>query len=228
MKENNNHNMMYLSIVAIVAIVAVVMLVGNNQATMTKTQTENQENLAGQAINVKTGEVLNDDSAIYFYNGANIQSTTEGLDFNVKNHGADIWNKIAFSRDGNIKANSIELDGSGIMENLDVYGLSAEVIDVKSLQTEEIFIKGKNTLTIDEYIDRKAEAKMLFLLENAENHIVENEDISCSEFCQKEDKICVFAGMNTENIDSEGRIRSNYIPINCKEKVNNLKYCTCG
>jgi hypothetical protein len=159
-EQNNNHNMMYLSIVAIVAIVAVVMLVGNNGATTPNIQTtENQENLAGQAIKVKTGEVVQDNHPLlYFQNGINMKSDVDALLINVQDPETGNWNVFKMYRNGEFVAQEIKAeDITGVSEifteditvsdlfkaeDAEIDGLEARGADVERMVVNNLDIDG--------------------------------------------------------------------------------------
>jgi hypothetical protein len=192
MKENNNHNMMYLSVVAIVAIVAVVMLVGNNGATMTKTQTNNEENLVGQGINAKTGELLNNNSAVYFYNGANIQANAKGLVFNVKDNKNNVWKTYTFTRDGRMLASEEINAKEGFFSRVGTLKTESPEIISDNIKTKELYLNGIN---IHDLINNNntgiTREEVYEILRGTINTFRGNPGSqNCKEICKEENKEC--------------------------------------
>ncbi|MFH1316454.1 MAG: hypothetical protein ABII01_02980 [Candidatus Woesearchaeota archaeon] len=115
-KKKESKGWSVLIVLVIVCIVAVIFfLVGKNNSA---------GDLAGEAINVKTGEVEGDSASVLFKDGANIISNYNGMNFNVKDANTGLYHQLILTRGG-----SLGIGTTNPQAELDVVG------DIKSSGT---------------------------------------------------------------------------------------------
>jgi len=163
------------------------------------------ENVAGGAISAKTGEqIRGDEPAVFFRDGTNIQSTPQGLEFNVIDKATKQWSKFILDRQGSLSVPSV------------IY--SPVMVETKDLALSNLEGKGNAYVCVNErgllfrsdwpctgnsnssgYGLSKQDVAQMFNTALYVQKGQSNQSMSCDDACEDFGKTCVYAEVSFDN-----------------------------